>query len=368
MKILIISQHIFPIQTPRANRATELAKEFAKKGHEVIVYAVLGVYDYSTFSKKYNIRIENIPVSFQVKPYTSDGVKPKHIVDQVFSKSLGKILEFPYIEFYFKIPAIIKKEDKADLLISIADPHQIHWGCSNAKIKYPNKFPEKWIADCGDPFMADNKTKNHFRYFSKFEKQFCNLCDYITVPVKEAVEGYYKEYRNKIKIIPQGFAFDLPIVEKLSPHHTVPTFAYAGTFYKDIRNPKMFLEYLSTHKTDFKFIVYTNYKDLVNPYKQILKNKLEIRDPIEREKLIKILSKMDFLLNLRNKNSPNQIPSKLIDYAIAGRPILTIDTTNIDTTKIDEFLSGNYTNKKIIPNIDQYNITNVAKQFIDLAQ
>ncbi|NCC88209.1 MAG: hypothetical protein EOM05_10180 [Clostridia bacterium] len=28
MKILIISQHIFPMQTPRAHRTTELVKEF----------------------------------------------------------------------------------------------------------------------------------------------------------------------------------------------------------------------------------------------------------------------------------------------------------------------------------------------------
>ena len=53
MKILIISQHIFPIQTPRAIRTTELVKELTRQGHKVIVYAVLGKYNYSGFEKEF---------------------------------------------------------------------------------------------------------------------------------------------------------------------------------------------------------------------------------------------------------------------------------------------------------------------------
>ena len=52
MKIVIISQHIFPMQTPRAHRTTELMIELAKRGYDVIVYAVLGKYDYTSFHRK----------------------------------------------------------------------------------------------------------------------------------------------------------------------------------------------------------------------------------------------------------------------------------------------------------------------------
>ena len=56
------------------------------------------------------------------------------------------------------------------------------------------------MADCGDPFM-DNGRANYPSYFATFEKKFCALADKITVPVTEAKQGYYPEFRNKIHVI-----------------------------------------------------------------------------------------------------------------------------------------------------------------------
>jgi len=44
MKIVLIAGTIFPQQSPRAFRATELAVGLAKQGHEVTIYAILGEY------------------------------------------------------------------------------------------------------------------------------------------------------------------------------------------------------------------------------------------------------------------------------------------------------------------------------------
>ena len=60
MKVVIISQHIFPMQTPRAHRTTELIIELAKRGYDVTVYAVLGKYDYTETSWGILINIGNI--------------------------------------------------------------------------------------------------------------------------------------------------------------------------------------------------------------------------------------------------------------------------------------------------------------------
>lgn len=366
MKILVISQHIFPIQTPRANRTTELIKELARLGNEVTVYAVLGKYNYAPFEKEFNIKVKNIPIKFQKKPYTSDGYESRAFIDKTLGRLFGKLLEFPNIEFMYNIPLIIQKEQKADLLISIADPHHIHWGCARAKLISPEKFPKKWIADCGDPFLADIKNKYHYKYYIKYEKLFCSLCDYITVPIQEATEAYFPEFRNKIKVIPQGFLFELPLEMDPTINNKILTFAYAGTFYKDIRNPSVLFDYLSSVNKNFKFIIFTGYKDLALPYKNILKNKLELRDPIERNELIKVLKKMDFLINIENHNSPNQIPSKLIDYAIANRPILSINISNFDIKMIDEFLSGNYSRAYKVKDLAQYQIANVTKKMLAL--
>lgn len=367
MRILVIAQHLFPIKTPRAHRTTELVKELSRQGHSVVVYAVIGTYDYKDFEKTYNVQVKPIPVKLQFNPYTSDGSGERNILDQIFGRLLGKLLEFPNIEFLFSIPKIIKKESKFDALISIADPHQIHWGCSKALLKYPLKFPEKWICDSGDPFMNNDKTKKHYKYYAKFEHLYCNLCDYLTVPVENAINGYYPECRNKIKIIPQGFNFELPI-QKNEPSNKVITFAFAGIFYKDIRNPEAFLDYLGTLHQDFRFVVYTPYKQLLQKYIPILNDKLIIYEPINREELIVKLKEMDFLINIENVDRPYQTPSKLIDYALTGRPILSINPVAVDTVMVDEFFQKNYSQQFIVTDIEQYHISNVVKKFISLIE
>lgn len=368
MKILIISQHIFPIQTPRANRATELVKELARQGHDVTVYAVLGKYDYSQFEQKYKVQVKKIPIRFQCHPYTSDGTDTRVFIDKVLGKLFGKLLEFPNIEFKYRIVKIIKQEKKFDLLISIADPHHIHWGCSKAKEKLPLNFPTVWIADCGDPFMANVDNKFHLKYYAKYERQFCELCDYITVPVKEAIKAYFPEFQDKIKVIPQGFLFRYPLTETNNYiKNKVPTFAYAGIFYKDIRHPGIFLDFLCTLNFEFKFVIYTKYKELVLPYQSKLKEKLILKDPISRDKLLLELEKMDFLVNIENENSPSQIPSKLIDYAIANRPILSINNLNFKAEIVHDFLKGDYNERFIVHDLQQYQIANVVNEFLMLA-
>ena len=51
MKILIISNHAYPAQGPRAFRTTELSEQLVKMGHEVILYTVHGKYDYTQYVK-----------------------------------------------------------------------------------------------------------------------------------------------------------------------------------------------------------------------------------------------------------------------------------------------------------------------------
>lgn len=365
MKIIVVTQHIFPIQSPRAIRSTELIKELARRGHSVTVYAVLGKYDYSDFQQKTEIVVKQIPIRWELFPNNSDGSGRRAFIDRVLGRLFRKF-EFPFFEFYFRIPKLLKKETDFDVLISIAAPHHIHWGCARAKRKYTDKFPKKWIADCGDPFMKNGNTKDHLQFFARYEKMFCKECDYITVPIENAKEAYYPEFREKIRVIPQGFDFDLSAVGKTYVKNTVPTFAFAGMFYADIRNPRLFLDYLSIVKKDFRFIVYTRFDNLLSDYKKRLKGKMIIRKPIPRTELIEELRNMDFLVNISNAHSPNQLPSKLIDYGIAGRPIMDINPQNPDTKKIDNFLDGKYSTALKIENLTDYHIQNVVKKFEEL--
>jgi hypothetical protein len=365
MKILIISQHLFPMPTPRAHRTTELVKELSRQGHEVILYAVIGKHDYTDFEKKYNVIVKKIPIYFQKYPYNSDGNSKRTLIDKVLGRLLGKIVEFPNIEFMFRGPKIIQQENEIDALITIADPHQIHWGTALARKKKYENFPPVWIADCGDPFMFNSDGKNHFAYFSKYEKLFGKYCDFITVPAEKSIKGYYPEFIPKIRVIPQGFKFVLN-TERKEPNNAELTFAYAGSFYKDIRNPASFLHYIATSNLNFRFVIFTQFDDIIKPFKILFGERLVLKKPIDRHKLIEELKEMDFLINVENINSPAQRPSKLIDYAITGRPILSVNPEKLDKNTIDQFLQKNYSGQLIVDNLEQYQIEHVAKKFTDL--
>ena len=364
--ILIISQHIFPKQTPRAHRATELAIEFSKKGYNVTVYSVLGKYDYEEFCKKHNIIIKPIKLSWQYEPFSSDLNVKRYFIDKILGKLLQKILEFPNIEFLFKIPKIIQKEKIFDVLISIADPHMIHWGCAKAKEKYPDKFPNTWIADCGDPYYANGKSEKYKEKFKKVEHLFCENANFITVPILEAINCYFSKYESKIKVIPQGFKFEKEDKIKLKPINEIPTFAYCGNFFTGYRDPTIFFEFLLEAKFNFKFIIYTDHINLIVKYLPKLKDKIEIRPTIFRKEMIKEIKKMDFLVNIENTNLPGQLPSKLIDYAISNRPILSVNTSNFKSENVIEFLNGNYQTRLVVDNLKDYRIEEVTTKFIDL--
>lgn len=364
LNILIISHVLFPAKYPRAYRTTELAIELARQGHDVTVYAVLGNYDYTNFELEHHLKIRNIGKMLFVR-LNSDGTIRNKIIIKILNKLLHKLFEFPDIEFMFRIPRIINLVKNVDLLISIGIPFPIHWGCALTKYINKRSFPKIWVADCGDPYMGSQFNKPLF-YFKYIEKWFCNKTDYLAVPSENIINAYYPEFRNKIKVIPQGFNFEEVEYSNESVDNPIPTFAYAGIFYKKKRDPSLFLDYLCSLKTNFKFVIYTASDELIRPYYEILNNKIEVRPYIERKRLLIELSRMDFLLNIENLHDNYGSPSKLIDYAIVRRPILSIQADKFPVNTIHEFLEGNYQNQFIVQNVEQYNISNVAKQFITL--
>ena len=361
-KILIISAAFFPKMSPRSYRTTELALELARQGHDVTVYFPVKN-DYADFQKKHGIKIKNLG-KFTWKSCRVPASGIGNIVARTVNRFFSLFFNYPDMEFYYRTKNILKKERGYDLLISIAVPHTIHWGVASVWGKNQH-IARTWVADCGDPFMGC-KTDSFKRpfYFKYIEKWFCRKADYITIPFEGAKAAYYPEFHSKIRIIPQGFSFDNIVLPGKTVNKPTPMFAYCGGFIKDIRDPRPFMEYLCSLAIDFKFIVFAESPQLILPYCDRLKEKLVINNYIPREKLLPVLSQMDFLINFDN-NTGAQLPSKLIDYAFTGRPILNI-TSVLNRDTIDAFMHGDYSHRMIIENTDKYNITNVASSFVAL--
>ena len=363
MRIVLIARTIYPHLTPRAFRTTELAKQLAKIGHDVTIYASLGNYDYTTFEKKTNVKVR--PIKMHFSTLNSDGKIRYNIFDKLAFHLFHRSLEYPDIEFVWKVSSLINKLDTIDLLITIAYPHPIHWGAALAKKQHPETFPKKWISDCGDPFMGNGVGKRPPFYFEKVERFWSEQTDFITIPVEEGRKSYFDCAQDKIHIIPQGFDFSTVKLNEAFRFNEVPHFAYAGSIYPGLRDPSRFLKYLCTLDRSFVFTVYTNNKAFYAPYKDKLGDKLFINDYKPREELIYELSSQDFLINIQNPNTV-QSPSKLIDYFLSTRPILDITSQFNECENFEAFLEYDYTHRHPNVNINQYNIENIAKQFLSL--
>jgi hypothetical protein len=365
-RILIISGGMFPNNSPRAFRTTELVKELGHLGHDVTLIIPFKNYDYSLFEKEHNVKIKFLRKRIlPAVPSSKDG--KERIVNRAIRRLLLLLFEYPAIELMPLVRKALSKEKDYDLLISIAVPFPLHWGVAWSKTK-KHPIASTWVADCGDPYMGNTMDSfQKFFYFKYLEKWFCRKADFISVPADDYIQYYYSEFKPKIIVIPQGFKFSDSKLYNGKIENPVPTFAFAGRFLPNIRDPRPFLDYLITLECDFRFVVFAPYSELVEPYKVRLGSKLELRGFIPREDLMYELSTMDFLVNIEFEASvKSNSPSKFADYIIANRPVLSLNMADLDTIKINEFLSGNYSNKLIIKDPDRFRIENVVNQFISL--
>lgn len=365
-KILIVSRSFYPENSARSLRTTELAKGFAKLGHNV---KVLTPYDdaHPAFSKEYNISIEDLgQPSFKNVKLKGKGL------ERLFRRALVRfpklLFEYPDIEYMWLVKNALKKESGYDLMVSIAVPYPIHWGTAWARSK-KNNIAKTWVADCGDPYVgAENDSFKKPFYFSFVEKWFCRNADFISVPFDGAKTAYFSEFVEKIKVIPQGFTF--PKINNGSNNEKTdyPVFAYVGNIESYLHYAIPFFEKLNTVKERYKFIVYTKRPDIFKKYlSDDALSKCDLRDYVPRETLFSDLADVNFLVHFPYENE-TQRSLKLIDYAHMKKPILSFQNDKKSLCALDEFLNFNYKRQLTIENPDQYRIENVCKQFLMLKE
>lgn len=368
MIIHIITGHYTPQIHPRAFRASELAQELTRLGHDVTVSILTEIegFDYEKYEAQTGIKIKNLSLY-------------KHSMDEslVLKKSTFLSRAKDFISEYFfagrlflnsiKIADLLEIEEETDLIIALSTPFMDILGVSKyiKKKKGSNHFVA--IADSGDPFYYSKQYGKAF-WFYWVEKNAYKQYDYLTIPVETAIPSYNKLIpERKIKIIPQAFNLtDTKLYEGCLGDPI--KFAYAGVFYWDIRNPEFLFKSLDKSDIDFEFHIFMRYadaklNDVLSHYPNLQK-KIRLRLSVPRKELLYELSAMHFLININNISN-TQIPSKIIDYRIANRPILSFNSSDFSHEKLFQFMSGNYEGQMRV-DITRFDIRNVAQQFLEL--
>ncbi|MGK0639172.1 glycosyltransferase [Schleiferia thermophila] len=367
IKILIITHNFYPDLSPRSFRATELAKEFYRQGHEVTLMAPekKGI---ESFLTEYPIVFKSLGnLKWKIFNFKSFGILGR-LYNKAVNRLLSLLFEYPNMEIFFKVRKALKKEnDQYDLLISIAVPYPIHWGVASIWSKKHRKVAKVWVADCGDPYcLQENDTFRPPFYFQWVEKWFMRKATYITVPTLNSIKGYFPEFHSKIQIIPQGFKFE-EVRKRPEIMDGIVRFGYGGGFIPGRRDPKEFIQFLVQLPVErrFEFHVYTHTPQYILPYIQN-DPRILIHNPKDRLEFLYTISGFQFVVNFSNKGTV-QTPSKLIDYGIINKPILNIETGNLDKEAVVEFLNGNYRKSLKVECLENYRIENVCRKFLSLA-
>lgn len=369
-KILIVSNFFYPEITPRAFRTTELVKGFCKKGWQVdLIIPNKSIY------KENSLKIDNLTFIFadESEIKQDNASKNKALKSSKIKEALKKIIFyfFPPELFIFYSKGITRKllqtDKKYDKIISISHPLSIHLSVALASIRNEKLRASKKIAEFSDPPFK-GKFKSVFVINYLFIFWFSKVFDFFVVPLKEALPKF-KFFKNlsEIKIIPQGVFIDEYKTE-VYRKNDVPSFAYAGSFYRELRDPTYFFEYLKSIDSDFKFDLYIPKDNYFRPkilaYANQINGEIRILDYLPRKELIFELSKNDFLINFDNENS-SMSPSKLIDYAITQRPILSFNKSCFDKEFFMEFLNNDFSHQINI-DLSKYNMQHIIQDFIDL--
>ena len=128
MKILIVAANIIS-HSPRGFRTAELADEFSRLGHSVTLYSALEAGKPLLVNDLKNILIKDLGKTKFKELKCRKGFVFSYVIKAI--NRLGNLLfDYPMIEYYFKTKKAIRNESGYDMMISIAFPYSIHWGCA----------------------------------------------------------------------------------------------------------------------------------------------------------------------------------------------------------------------------------------------
>lgn len=374
MRLLIIAYSYYPALTPRAFRWTAVAEALVSRGHDVYVIcnkeatvrkseSVNGVKVYrvgANFRESFRIWLGSSSPNFMASgamdadpkaPFKTVQVYIARMVKWIYDHSVKKIL-WPDFACFWYFPALacannLLQKGKFDAVVTISLPFSGH--CVGLKLK--KRYGIRWIVDIGDPFsfMIETPVNNHRLYRRlnyRTESKVLNYSDGITVTADATKIQYMTRFPNltadKISVIPPLF---VEPVDEDKPAPFFPDFSktrliFAGTLYEKIRNPSALLELFNRllKSTDgenlelhFLGVINDCYK-FFDKYRALIGVKIFLHGLVPRATAVKAMQGGTILVNLGNSTT-FQLPSKVVEYAMLGKPVLNITNQPSDSSQ-----------------------------------
>ncbi|WP_166268189.1 glycosyltransferase family 4 protein [Marinobacter caseinilyticus] len=359
MKILIINYYFEPVIGAHAYRWSQIAKEWAGRGHEVEV--ISGRFEKKSIYDNDGVLIKRIGiVRTEGTESDSEYSDPFKVNSFLFLTKfkVRYLLKRVYRKIYWPdglwlwLPSLLlelfkRKSKKYDLIISYSPTFSAHLGA--LFFKKISCYRSAWIADYGDPFsLSSTMPPNNLKFYAHLnncvESAVIKSCQIVSMTNKDTLIAYknkFKKSSDKIICIPHLVDIDkFYSKQKLKPkiNKNFIRFIYVGGFHKDIRDPSFMLSFFCLlEKAGFNFTL-----DLYGPLNGFeIESKGPIRHHgiISRSRAIEVVQSADCLVNVENINC-FMTPSKLVEYVATGKPILNFIQDNCSELLLEYENSG----------------------------
>lgn len=227
-----------------------------------------------------------------------------------------------YADASYKKLEEIHRNNPIDALLTVCSPLPAHI----AGVEFKKKHPEvRHCAYTVDPYAASDRIIPIGKKFSdlvEYEYQISKQTDYLLLS-EEAMDMRQDIYRRvKQKgalpyLLPKS---SFVVGNKFDKDHI--HCVYAGSFYKDIRNPEYMLKVFSTlNDNSIKLHLYSSGCDeLVKVYAEMSDN-IEANGYVSQKELQEIYASCDVLIGVGNAMN-DFLPSKTYEYLSLRKPIV----------------------------------------------
>lgn len=360
MNILLISAWYYPLNQPRAHRWSSIAAHWASQGHRVHVVtarhreaAKESVHEGVFIHRIGFDSLKSIFYYYSGDPGARGRVGapvgmpgPAGRLAQWVYQNIWKKLYFPDDACVWrwsaqrKIRALIAQEN-IEVVYSVSLPFTGHVLGRAMRRRYPGL---RWVADIGDPFsFADFPLNNTFLYGQanrRLERAVLLEAD-ATVVTTELAKRQYEQLFGAVtiqhmRVIPP-LLHPPPHFPAVAPPRSVGPLkiAYFGALYAPVRTPDAFLQLLDEAMQripDLYTQLEIHFYGEIFPefYPSLRRNPLiRLHGLQSRQTVRAAMVGVDALLHIGNQ-TVFQLPSKAVEYAAAGKPIVHLSYTEPD--------------------------------------
>jgi glycosyltransferase involved in cell wall biosynthesis len=367
--ILIVSFSYWPTLNARAFRWTALAEDWASRGFDVHVVCALatGRPRFETVNgvqvhragaglvEKARARLARARTAQTVtagpgaaeRPARSAGTAVRLV--QFANRRVWRNLYWPdttclwYFDALATARAIVRKV-RPQAVVSVS-PTFTAVAVGRALLRGLAPAP-RWLIDLGDPFsFAAEAPPNNFRLYGGLNARFERACfaaaSAVSVTNGLTRDGYarrFPESAAKIAVIP-------PLLTVPPPDAGAPLPAggrrliFLGTLYPSIRRPDYLLALFRRLAPrpgceDVTLHFYGDVRECAESFERhrdLLGSRVFVHGPVPRDEAAAAMRGAAVLVNIGNDTS-YQLPSKIVEYAMTGKPILNLASVPDDSS------------------------------------